>query len=215
MHPRTIRDSPHHARRYFRRAQANEDELLVDFYRAQNPLSVEKSVWNPNGTDVALIFCIEPGEGAVTKNDINAIQLLEHVKITKKNWIDAGKRPERCAQPWLSHNVSNTINVRDGEWKQVEDYIYDNCDSFAGISLLPEGGDLDYPQAPFCAVPTAAEIISTTGAGLCTQISSTRHTMLSTTTSGPPATPFWDAPPPTSAHRLRSQQARAARLHAR
>ena len=156
---------PHHARRYFRRAQANEDELLVDFYRAQNPLSVEKSVWNPNGTDVALIFCIEAGEDAVTKNDITAIRLLEHVKLTKRNWIDAGKRPERCAQPWLSHNVSNTINVRDGEWKQVEDYIYDNRDAFAGISLLPEGGDLDYPQAPFCAVPTAAEIISYYGDG--------------------------------------------------
>ena len=35
---------PHHSRRYFRRAQASEDELLVDFYKAQNPLSVEKSV---------------------------------------------------------------------------------------------------------------------------------------------------------------------------
>ncbi len=156
---------PHHARRYFRRAQANEDELLVEFYRAQNPLSVEKSVWNPNGTDVSLIFCIEAGEGAVTKNDITAVQLLEYVKTTKKNWIDAGKRKERCAKPWLSHNVSNTINVRDNEWKLVEDYIYDNCDSFAGISLLPEGGDLDYPQAPFCSVPTAAELIEYYGDG--------------------------------------------------
>ncbi|MGI5867842.1 MAG: recombinase [Kiritimatiellia bacterium] len=156
---------PHHARRYFRRAQANEDELMVEFYRAQNPLSVEKSVWNPNGTDVSLIFCIEPGPDAITKNDIDAIELLEHVKVTKNNWIDAGKVPERCARPWLSHNVSNTINVRDSEWDVVEQYIYDNRDAFAGISLLPDGGDLDYPQAPFCSVPTTAELIEHYGDG--------------------------------------------------
>ncbi len=156
---------PHHARRYFRRAQANEDELMVDFYRAQNPLSVEKSVWNPNGTDVTLIFCIEPNPEAVTKNDVTAVDLLEYVKTTKKNWIDAGKRPECCAQPWLSHNVSNTINVRDDEWDAVEAFIYDNRDAFAGVSLLPDGGDLDYPQAPFCSVPNAAEIIGLYGDG--------------------------------------------------
>lgn len=156
---------PHHARRYFRRAQANEDELMVEFYRAQNPLSVEKSVWNPNGTDVTLIFCIQTNSEAVTKNDVTAVQLLEYVKKTKQNWIDAGKNPARCAQPWLSHNVSNTINVQDDEWNAVEAYIYDNRDAFAGISLLPDGGDLDYPQAPFCSVPTATELISYYGEG--------------------------------------------------
>ena len=156
---------PHHARRYFRRAQANEDELMVEFYRAQNPQSVEKSVWNPNGTDVTLIFCIEANGDAVTKNDVDAVQLLEYVKNTKKNWIDAGKNPSRCAQPWLSHNVSNTINVKDDEWQAVEDYIYDNRDYFAGVSLLPDGGDLDYPQAPFCSVPTPEELIAHYGNG--------------------------------------------------
>ncbi|MCL1910532.1 MAG: hypothetical protein FWG05_06330, partial [Kiritimatiellaeota bacterium] len=156
---------PHHARRYFRRAQANDDELMVEFYRQQNPLSVEKSVWNPNGTDVTLIFCIEANEEAVTKNDVTAVQLLDYVKSTKRNWIDAGKNPERCSRPWLSHNVSNTINVRDDEWGAVEDYIYENRDCFAGVSLLPEGGDLDYPQAPFCSVPTPAELIEYYGNG--------------------------------------------------
>ena len=156
---------PHHARRYFRRAQANEDELMVEFYRAQNPQSVEKSVWNPNGTDVTLIFCIEANGEAVTKNDVDAVRLLEYVKTTKKNWIDAGKNPGRCAQPWLSHNVSNTINVKDDEWQAVEDYIYANRAYFAGVSLLPDGGDLDYPQAPFCSVPTPEEIIAYYGNG--------------------------------------------------
>ena len=154
---------PHHSRRYFRRAQANDDELMVDFYKAQNPLSVEKSVWNPNGTDVVITFCIQASDDAVIKDDVSAVNLLEYVKTTKSNWVDAGKRPEVCSQPWLSHNVSNTISVKDGEWEEVERYIYANRDFFAGVSLLPDGGDLDYPQAPFCSVLTADEIVATYG----------------------------------------------------
>ncbi len=156
---------PHHARRYLRRAQANEDELLVDFFKGENPLAVEKSVWNPNGTDVVLTFCIEANPDALTKSDLTAIELLDKVKLTKENWIDNGKRAERCAQPWLSHNVSNTISVKDDEWQAVEEYIYNNRQAFAGISLLADGGDLDYPQAPFCAVLSAQEIVETYGVG--------------------------------------------------
>jgi len=156
---------PHHARRYLRRAQASEDELLVDFFRNENPQAVEKSVWNPNGTDVVLTFCIEAHPEALTKKDLTAIELLEMVKLTKENWINFGKREDRCAQPWLSHNVSNTISVKDGEWQAVEKYIYENRQAFAGISLLADGGDLDYPQAPFCEVLSAAEIVETYGVG--------------------------------------------------
>ncbi|HOM59069.1 MAG TPA: recombinase, partial [Kiritimatiellia bacterium] len=156
---------PHHAKRYFRRAQANEDELLVDFFGAQNPKAVEKSVWNPNGTDVVLTFCVEASPHALTKRDVDAVELLNKVKLTKENWIDAGKRPEQCVQPWLSHNVSNTISVKDSEWESVADFIYENRHVFAGVSLLPDGGDLDYPQAPFCEVLTADEIVEIYGVG--------------------------------------------------
>jgi len=156
---------PHHAKRYLRRAQANEDELLVDFFKAQNPKAVEKSVWNPNGTDVVLTFCIEANPDAIIKSDLCATDMLGKVKLTKENWIDTGKQLDRCAKPWLSHNVSNTISVKDDEWDTVEEYIYTNRKAFAGISLLPDGGDLDYPQAPFCAVLNEMEIVQTYGVG--------------------------------------------------
>ena len=156
---------PHHASRYFRRAQANEDEAVVDFFRQSNPLAVERSVWNPNGTDVVLTFCIDAPDGARTRSNTTATDLLRMVKLTKANWIDAGRRPERCVEPWLSHSVSNTITVQSDEWESVADFIYAHRDSFAGISLLPDGGDLDYPQAPFVEVWTAAEIVRHYGVG--------------------------------------------------
>ncbi|MEL6716511.1 MAG: recombinase, partial [Planctomycetota bacterium] len=156
---------PHHANRYFRRAQATDGEAVVDFFRSSNPMAVERSVWNPNGTDVVLTFCIEAPEGARTRRDTSASDLLEMVKLTKAHWIDAGRRDERCAQPWLSHNVSNTITVQPDEWGSVAEFIYDNRAHFAGISLLPDGGDLDYPQAPFVEVWTAEAIVRHYGVG--------------------------------------------------
>ncbi len=154
---------PHHARRYFRRVQANKLEAPFQYFDLHNPRAVEDSVWNPNGTDAVITFCVDiPGE-ALTHNQIDALELLRHVKLTQDNWVMGGRRPEACAQPWLRHNVSNTITVRENEWEAVTDYIYDNRDSFAGISILPYGGDMDYPQAPFCAVWTYEEIVAEYG----------------------------------------------------
>lgn len=155
----------HHARRYFRRVQANRNETPYQFFQAHNARAVEPSVWNPNGTDAVITFCIEVPESARTLNEVSALDLLQAVRLTQENWVNHGKRPERCVKPWLRHNVSNTITVCDEEWDTVADYIYEHRDAFAGVSLLPVGGDLDYPQAPFCAVWTYQEIVEEYGVG--------------------------------------------------
>jgi len=149
----------HHARRYFRRVQANVSETPLRFFRLHNPRAVEPSVWNPNGTDAVITFCVEVPPGARTANDLTALELLRHVKLTQEHWVAAGRRGERCVQPWLTHNVSNTITVLPDEWQAVTDYLYAHRRAFAGVALLPAGGDLDYPQAPFCAVWSAEEIV--------------------------------------------------------
>lgn len=149
----------HHASRYIRRSQANWMEPPLQHFKKFNPLAVEKSVWSANGTDEVISFCIEVPKGAKTKNDIDALTLLEHVRLTQKNWVSAGIRKDRCTADWLTHNVSNTITVRDDEWGVVTDFIYDNRRYFAGISLLPITGDKDYPQAPFTAIYSPKELV--------------------------------------------------------
>lgn len=156
---------PHHAKRYFRRVQGNTMEAPLQFFKEFNAHAVEKSVWSANGTDEIITFCIEVPDGAKVKNDLDAIKLLEYVKLTQQNWVSAGKVKERCAAPWLTHNVSNTINVRPDEWDAVANFIYENRKFFGGISLLPISGDKDYPQAPMCAVFTPREIVAIYGDG--------------------------------------------------
>lgn len=156
---------PHHAKRYFRRVQANTQENPVQFFKGVNPRAVEQSVWDPNGVTEVITFLCEVPVGAKTKNQIDASKLLESVKLTQQNWVRYGTNKELCTQPWLSHNVSNTIHVRPDEWDLIEDYIFKNRKYFAGISLLPASGDKDYPQAPFCAVPYPNDILREYGPG--------------------------------------------------
>lgn len=154
---------PHHARRYFRNVQANSTETLAKHFQLRNPLAVQKS-YHKNG-DYVLTFCVSVEKGAITKNDLSAIELLKQVKSTQMNWVTYGKNPENCVQPWLNHNVSNTINVRENEWDEVAEYIYNNRDYFCGIALFPQDCDRDFRQAPNVAVLTANEILKEYGEG--------------------------------------------------
>ena len=156
---------PHHATRYLRRVQGNSLEPVLQHFKECNPTAVQKSVWAANDTDEVITFCVEVPTGAKTKNHLSACELLEHVRNTQQNWVTGGKKKAKCAQPWLSHNVSNTINVRPDEWEDVVKYIFKNRKWFAGITLLPQSGDLDYPQAPMVTIRNPREIFSEYGDG--------------------------------------------------
>jgi ribonucleoside-triphosphate reductase len=156
---------PHHAKRYIRRVQATKLEPLYQYFNKLNPDACENSVWSANDSDDVISFCISVQDGAKTKNQLKAVDLLTHVRETQKNWVTYGRVVERCTQPWLNHNVSNTITIREGEWDEVANFIYDNRQYFCGISLLPESGDKDYPQAPFTTIYTPKEMINHYGDG--------------------------------------------------
>jgi len=150
---------PHHAKRYIRRVQANKMEPIYQYFKTINPRACAESVWSNNDSDDVVAFCVEVPDGSKTKNQVDAIGLLEYVKSTQQNWVMNGTNPEQCTQKWLTHNVSNTINVKPDEWDAVTDFIYKNRQYFCGVSLLPIAGDKDYAQAPFTTVYLPSEQI--------------------------------------------------------
>jgi len=154
---------PHHAKRYIRHVQANILEAPYQHFKRINPQACEKSSWSANDTDEVVKFPIEVPDGAKLKNQLPAIEMLEIVKNTQKNWVYSGKNKTLCTQEYLSHNVSNTVTVKSDEWADVTKYIYNNRKYFAGISLIPQSGDKDYPQAPFTTVYTSREIVKEYG----------------------------------------------------
>jgi ribonucleoside-diphosphate reductase alpha chain len=154
---------PHHAKRYIRHVQANKIEAPYNHFKSYNPQACEHSVWSATDTDEVIKFPIEVPDGAKLKNQLPAVEMLDVVKNTQIHWVNSGKNKDLCTQQFLSHNVSNTITVKPDEWEDVTKFIYKNRKYYAGISLIPQSGDKDYPQAPFTTVYTSREIVKEYG----------------------------------------------------
>lgn len=142
----------HHARRYIRRVTADELEYVFQNFKLVNP---HMCVRKPDGKYV-IEFPVEAPAGAIVKDDLSAIQFLEMVKSTQQNWVIPGTSDESIS-PGLSHNVSNTVNVKPDEWEHVAEYLWDNRNYFTGVSLLSASGDKDYAFAPMEAVVNDAD----------------------------------------------------------
>lgn len=137
-----------------RRVQESANSVPALAYQTANPHAVEPSrrIGDSGIPDLIVSFAIKVPAEAAIKPDDRAVDFLRDVRLVKEAWVDAGKRPELCVLPSLSHNVSNTVDVKDHEWDEVAREIYDHRDSFAGVSLLSDSGDLVYEQAPFTAL---------------------------------------------------------------
>lgn len=155
---------PEHAAKYIRHVQVNKSEAPALHYKSLNPIAVKDSVWSNNKTDYVVAFACRT-TGGLLKKDLTAIEHLKYVLMTQNNWVKYGKRPERCSKDFLDQNVSNTIIVKEFEWDEVTDFIFDNQQSFAGVSLLSAMGDLDYNQAPFVEVLDGEELVQKYGDG--------------------------------------------------
>lgn len=150
-----------HSKYYFRNVQMNEQDDVLHTILKHNPIMVEDSVWSSTGTDKVVSFPVISPEGSIYKKDLLGIKQLEYVKKAQQVWVELGTNLDLCVDKRLRHNVSNTITVDD--WDEVEQYIFDNRQWFAGISLLSSQGDKAYPQAPFTEVTPMQDIVAKWG----------------------------------------------------
>ena len=152
-----------HSPRYIRHIQLNKDTEVAQLIAESNPYMVEESVWSANGTDYCIGFPIVAPAGSLYREETYGTALLEKVSMVQNNWVEAGTNVELCAQPTIRHNVSNTVTVQPHMWSEVEDYVYDNRHSFAGISFLAGMGDKDFAQAPMTEVLDEDQIVAKYG----------------------------------------------------
>jgi len=66
-------------------------------------------------------FPVEAPAGK-TKYDVSAIEQLENYKLFMENYVD--------------HNCSITVHVREHEWEDVEEWIWQNWDDVVALSFL-------------------------------------------------------------------------------
>ena len=71
----------------------------------------ENSVWSDR--DVVVAFPVVSPTTSIFKKDLLWTKQLDYVKLAQDIWVEEGTNKELCVQPWLRHNVSNTITVND------------------------------------------------------------------------------------------------------
>ena len=152
-----------HANKYIRRVQINKTEEAGQIYKKMNPHAVVNSIWSTGNTDNVIMFPIEAKPGSILKNELHGVNQLEIVKSLFQNWVVSGMRDLNSP---IQNNVSNTVIVPQDEWKDVEDYIWENRNYLAGVSFIPATGDLDFNQAPYTEVLNPQEMIDTYGEGV-------------------------------------------------
>ena len=149
-----------HSEEYIRHIQMLKKDPVLKAIQAAMPQIVEELPYG-DGTSVAVAFPIQSPKGSIYKKDLMGVKQLEYVKMAQQWWVEAGTNVDLCRIGCLRHNVSNTISVDN--WDEMEEYIFQNREHFAGISLLAEAGDRAYNQAPFTEVRSATEILNMHG----------------------------------------------------
>lgn len=157
-------------KRFIRNIQAANTEQALRYVKEINPMMVKPSVYDKEVESV-ISFPVELDDNVLTSEYSSAVDFLEMVKMTKAHWIENGtnfdhqfyKKHPKFAK--MRMNVSNTCMVKNDEWDEVKEYVWNNRDVFSGISFLPKGGDLLYPQAPYTSVLDEKELAERYGAG--------------------------------------------------
>ena len=154
-------EAPH----YFRLMQINKENEISKYLKDKFPFLVEESVWSKGNTDYVLYVAVDAKPGSIFKDQLYGTKQLEVVKSIQNNWVEHGTRVDRCVQPFLRHNVSNTVQVPEGDWGIVGDYLFENSQYFSGVSFLGIYGAKDYKQAPFTPVLMPEDMLKRYGNG--------------------------------------------------
>jgi ribonucleoside-diphosphate reductase alpha chain len=126
---------------YLRTMRFNKNEDIAVYLMNNHPELCEDDVLRPNDT-VCVRIPVKAPEGSILRTE-TPIDTLERVKLFSTDWIRTGH-----VNGDNTHNVSATISIRDDEWESVGEWMWENRETYNGLSVLNYWGG-SYQQAPF------------------------------------------------------------------
>ncbi len=126
---------------YIRRVRVGKNESLYRYMLQNFPGLVEDCHFKPH-IEAVMSFPQRAPKGAILRTE-NFLDLLERVKRFNQQWVRQGHRSGDNY-----HNVSCTISLKNDEWETCGNWMWENRDTYNGISVLPYDGGT-YFQAPF------------------------------------------------------------------
>jgi ribonucleoside-triphosphate reductase len=140
---------------YIRRLRVGKNEAIYSYLSIFHPDMIEDEYFRPHDTAVISVPQKAP-EGAIMRTE-SALQLLKRVAKVSSEWVKPGTRNGQN-----THNVSATISIKEAEWADIGEWMWDNREVYNGLSVLPFS-DHTYKQAPFedCSKETYEALLST------------------------------------------------------
>jgi ribonucleoside-diphosphate reductase alpha chain len=131
-----------HDKFYIRRIRVGKNEAIYSYLVIHHPELLEDDFFKPTIQAIISIPQKAP-EGAIIRSEETALDLLERVKRFNVEWVKKGHRKGAN-----TNNVSATVSIRNEEWKKVGEWMWNNKNTFNGLSVLPFS-EHTYTQAPF------------------------------------------------------------------
>ena len=123
-----------HAPYFVRRIRISSDDPLVKVCEElEYPVFPEVGQDEDNCTTKVVEFPVKAPKGKI-KRDVSAIEQLEIYKMFMEHYVE--------------HNCSITVHVRDDEWDDVEQWVWENWDDTVALSFL-SFDDNFYELLPF------------------------------------------------------------------
>jgi len=126
---------------YVRRMRVGKNESIYQYLKTSHPELVEDDYYRAHDTAVISIPQKAPN-GSILRTE-SPFDLLERVKKISTEWVVPGHRKGSN-----THNVSATISLKDNEWEDAGEWMWENRNHYNGLSVLPYDGG-NYKQAPF------------------------------------------------------------------
>jgi ribonucleoside-diphosphate reductase alpha chain len=126
---------------YIRRIRVGKNEAIYSYLAANHPELVEDDFFKPTIQAVISVPQRAP-EGSILRTE-DVMDMLERVKKFNTQWVKKGHRKGAN-----TNNVSATVSIQEGEWEKVGQWMWENKETFNGLSVLPYFGGT-YTQAPF------------------------------------------------------------------
>lgn len=126
---------------YIRRIRVGKNEAIYNYLHTNHPELVEDEFFRPKDQAVISIPQKAPIDAAIRTEDV--VEILERVKRWNLEWIEPGHLDGQN-----KNNVSATISIKEGEWQKVGEWMWENKETFNGLSVLPYSNHT-YTQPPF------------------------------------------------------------------
>jgi ribonucleoside-triphosphate reductase len=130
-----------HGNNYLRRVGVKKNSEIGEFLMSEIPGLIEQH--NTDDDKILAVIPQQAPEGSIGRESETALSVFNRAMKYNVNWIAPGH-----ISGANRNNMSCTISVRENEWDDLREKMWEHRELYNGLSILPYDGGT-YVQAPF------------------------------------------------------------------